>query len=215
MPLEFFAEDFSFERYVEWLLDVPMYFVYRDGRYIDLAGQSFRAFMGGRLPGDGIGQATIGDFADHMTTAFTDVRVKRFLEMRGADAGSPAMMLAQSALWVGLLYDDAALAAAESLVREQPWEAYRTLRAAVPRAGLGAAWGGGTLRDLARRVVAIAGDGLRARARRNSAGADESVYLAPLHDIAAGAPTQAEHWLGRYHGAWHGDLSRIFAEAAI
>jgi glutamate--cysteine ligase len=213
MPAVFFAENFGFERYVEWLLDVPMYFVYRNGAYIDLAGQSFRAFMAGDITG--AGPATIGDFADHMTTAFTDVRVKRFLEMRGADAGSTPMMLAQSALWVGLLYDDAALAAAESLVREQPWEAYRTLRADVPRFALGAAWAGGTVRDLAARVVAIARDGLRARARLDPAGRDESVYLAPLEDIAAGAPTQAEHWLARWANDWGGDVSRIFAESAI
>jgi glutamate--cysteine ligase len=215
MPAVFFAEDFGFERYVEWLLDVPMYFVYRDGAYIDLAGQSFRAFIAGELGDTGAGTATIGDFADHMTTAFTDVRVKRFLEMRGADAGSPAMMLAQSAFWVGLLYDDAALAAAESLVREQPWESYRAVRGVVPRLALGAPWAGGTLRDLAVRAVAIARDGLRARARLDAAGRDESVYLMPLEEIAAGAPTQAEAWLARFHGTWGGDASRIFAEAAI
>jgi len=213
MPAVFFAEDFGFERYVEWLLDVPMYFVYRDGTYIDLAGQSFRTFMTDGIPQ--AGPATIGDFADHMTTAFTDVRVKRFLEMRGADAGSPAMMLAQSAFWVGLLYDDAALAAALSLVHEQPWEAYRAVRGVVPRLALGAPWDGGRLRDLAVRAVAIARDGLRARARLDAAGRDESVYLAPLEEIAAGAPTQAERWLARFHGSWGGDASRIFAEAAI
>jgi len=208
-----FEDGFGFERYVDYALDVPMYFVYRDGTYIDLAGQSFRTFMTDGIPQ--AGPATIGDFADHMTTAFTDVRVKRFLEMRGADAGSPAMMLAQSAFWVGLLYDDAALAAALSLVHEQPWEAYRAVRGVVPRLALGAPWGGGRLRDLAVRAVAIARDGLRARARLDAAGRDESVYLAPLEEIAAGAPTQAERWLARFHGSWGGDASRIFAEAAI
>jgi glutamate--cysteine ligase len=135
--------------------------------------------------------------------------------MRGADAGTPEMMLAQSALWVGLLYDEAALAAADALAREQPWAAYRALRSAVPRLALGAPWAGGTARDLARRVVAIARDGLRARARRDAAGRDESVYLAPLEEIAAGAPTQAERWLERFHGPWRGDVRRIYAEAAI
>jgi glutamate--cysteine ligase len=215
MPAEFFEEDFGFERYVEWLLDVPMYFVYRNGGYIDLAGQSFRAFIAGKLADTGAGIATIGDFADHTTTAFTDVRVKRFLEMRGADAGTPAMMLAQSALWVGLLYDAAALAAADALVREQPWEAYRALRAAVPRRALDAPWAGGPLRDLARRVIAIAKDGLRARALRDDAGHDESVYLAPLDSLADGAPTQAQHWLKRFHTVWEGDAGRIFAEAVV
>jgi glutamate--cysteine ligase len=123
MPKLMFAEDFGFEQFVQWLLDVPMYFILRDGRYIDMAGASFRDFMAGRLQERAGGAAaTVGDFADHITTVFTDVRLKRFLEMRGADAGSPAMMLAQSALWVGLLYDEAALAAAEALVRRWPWE---------------------------------------------------------------------------------------------
>lgn len=215
IPPVFFAEDFGFERYVEWLLDVPMYFVYRDNKYIDVAGQSFRDFMAGKLANSAVGVATIGDFADHMTTAFTDVRVKRFLEMRGADAGSPEMMVAQSALWVGLLYDDAALSAADALVRRAPWEDYRALRLAVPREGMSARWQGGALRDLAREVLAIARDGLRARGRRNSSGQDETLHLAPLEAIVAGGPTQAEHWLSRYHGVWRGDVRRLLDEAAI
>ena len=213
MPAAFFAEDFGFERYVDWLLDVPMYFVSRNGGYLDLAGRSFRDFMAGGIPEAGV--ATVGDFADHMTTAFTDVRVKRFLEMRGSDAGNPGMMVAQSALWVGLLYDSATLAAADRLVRRHPIAEFAALRARVPREGLAAAWQSGTLRDLAREVVALASDGLRARARQDGDGEDERRYLAPLAAIAAGAPTQAEAWLERYHGAWNGDLSRIFAEAAI
>ncbi len=215
MPPAFFDEGFGFERYVEWLLDVPMYFVVRNGRYIDLAGVPFRSFMTGAFADGEAGRATVGDFADHMTTAFTDVRVKRFLEMRGADAGTPAMMLAQSALWVGLLYDEAALQAAESLVREHPWTAYAALRPLVPRQGLATRWASGTLRALAAAVVAIARDGLRARGRRDAAGNDESLYLAPLEAIVAGAPTQAEHWLALYHGRWREDVRPIFSEAAI
>ena len=215
IPSAFFAEDFGFERYVQWLLDVPMYFVHRDGRYIDLAGQSFRRFLAGDLADLVTGPARVGDFADHMTTAFSDVRVKRFLEMRGADAGSLDMMVAQSAFWVGLLYDDAALTAADALVRRHPWADYQKLRGRVPRDALGSAWQGGTLRDLARAAVTIAGDGLRARHRLDGTGRDESVHLAPLQDIAAGAPTQAERWLERFRGPWGGDVSRIFAEAAI
>ncbi len=215
MPPVMFEEDFGFERYVEWLLDVPMYFVERYGAYKDVAGESFREYMAGRRPHIGNGRATMGDFADHMTTAFTDVRVKRFLEMRGSDAGRPDLMVAQSALWVGLLYDDAALAAADALVRLQPWTAYQALRAEVPRLALDAPWAGGTVRDLARDVVAIARDGLRGRARRNEDAEDESVYLAPLDPMVKGGPTQAEHWLSRYHGAWQGDASRIFAEARL
>ncbi len=215
MPAFMFEEGFGFERYVEWLLDVPMYFVERDGTYQDAAGESFREYMAGRRPHIGGGRATMGDFADHMTTAFTDVRIKRFLEMRGSDAGRPDMMVAQSALWVGLLYDDAALAAADALVRREPWSAYQTLRAEVPRLALAAPWAGGTVRELARDMVAIARDGLRARARHNAQGQDEAGYLEPLEMLVHGAPNQAEHWLERYHGPWRGDASRIFSEAAI
>lgn len=219
IPPVFFEDGFGFERYAQWLIDeVPLYFVMRDGAYVDLAGQSFRALMDGTLDhpqAAAIGPATIGDFADHMTTAFTDVRLKRFLEMRGADAGSPAMMLAQSALWVGLLYDPAALDAAAALVAARPWTEFAALRGVVPRLGLGAPWGAGTLRDLARDVLAIARDGLRARRRLDSAGQDETGYLAPLAAIAEGAPNQAEAWLARFHGVWGGDVTRIFAEAAV
>jgi glutamate--cysteine ligase len=215
IPRVMFEPGFGFERYVEWLVDhVPMYFVYRDGRYVDVAGASFRDFMNGRLH-NVAGAATVGDFADHVTTVFTDVRIKRFLEMRGADAGRADMMVAQSAFWVGLLYDEVALTAVEALLRDATWEDAVTLREAVPRQGLGAAWPGGTLRDLAQDVVAIARDGLRARRRYNVAALDESVYLVPVETIVSGAPTQAEHWLARYHRAWQGNVRRIFGEAAI
>lgn len=216
IPAVMFENGFGFERYAQWLVDnVPMYFAYRNGKYIDLAGRSFRSFMNGTLGNTEVGEATIGDFADHMTTVFTDVRLKRFLEMRGSDAGSLEMMVAQSALWVGLLYDPAALEAASKLVAARPWTEFAALRPLVPRTGINTPWQGGTLRDLARDVVAIATQGLKARARRRADGADESIYLAPLAAIAEGAPTQAEHWLARYHGAWQGDASKILAEAAI
>ncbi len=217
IPAVAFEDGFGFARYVEWLLDVPTYFVVRDGRFVDVAGASFRDHLAGRLEKDGVSlaPATMGDFADHVTTVFTDVRLKRFLEMRGADAGSPEMMLAQSALWVGLLYDPAALAAAASLLRARPWRDFAGLRSEVPRLGLAAPWGRGSLRDLAREVVAIAVEGLHARARRNHRGDDEAGYLAPLEAIVAGGPTQAERWLERYRTEWDGDLAPIFPEAAI
>jgi glutamate--cysteine ligase len=224
IPPVMFEDGFGFERYAEYLVDsVPMYFIYRNGEYIDVAGSRFRDFMAGRLPhlgatqGLGATEATVGDFADHMTTVFTDVRIKQFLEMRGADAGLPEMMLAQSALWVGLLYDAAALAASESLLRGAGWKDAVAMREAVPRQGLGTKlpWREGDLRDLARDVVAVARDGLRARARRDTSGDDESAYLVPLEAIASGAPNQAEHWLERFHGAWGEDVHEIFAEAAI
>ena len=216
IPQVMFEDGFGFERYARWMVDeVPMYFVYRAGRYIDVAGRSFRDYMNGKLHAETGAEPTIGDFADHVTTVFTDVRIKRFLEMRGADAGRPDMMLAQSALWVGLLYDDAALTAAEALLRGAGWEDANAMRAAVPELGLATTWRGRTLRELARDVVAIARDGLNARGRLNAAGETETVYLDPLVDIAAGAPTQAEYWLGRYRDVWGGDVTRIFAEAAI
>ncbi|CAI9120675.1 glutamate--cysteine ligase [Brytella acorum] len=209
MPACVFQDDFGFQAYVDWVLDVPMYFVLRGGEMIDVAGASFRDWLDGRGAG-ALAQLTptLGDFEDHLTTVFPDVRLKQFLEMRGADAGTPEMMLAQSALWVGLLYSDAALTAAEALVREQPWSTYETLRADVPRHAMDAAFPG-TLRKLAAHVVTIAEEGLRAR------GLGEEIYLAPLHEIAAGGPTQAEHWLGLYNGAWNRDVRPIFEAAAI
>jgi glutamate--cysteine ligase len=203
------ALDFSFERYVEWVLDVPMYFVTRDGALIDVAGASFRDYLAGKVPALAGLTPTLGDFADHLTTVFPDVRLKRFLEMRGADAGNPAMMLAQSALWVGLLYDAAAQSAAAALTARYPAETFVALRHDVPRLGLATPFARGTLRDLARDVVATARGGLHAR------GLGEETLLSPLEEIAAGAPTQAENWLEQYHGPWKGDVTRIFAAAAI
>jgi glutamate--cysteine ligase len=216
IPPIMLEEGFGFERFVGWLIDqVPMYFVYRDGRYIDVAGASFRDFIDGRVPAlTGI-TPTVGDFADHVTTAFTDVRVKRFLEMRGADAGRADMMVAQSALWVGLLYDEAALTAAGSLVRGMTWEEAVTLRAAVPKQGLAARFRTGTLRDLAREVIAIARDGLRARNQCDENHNDESIHLAPLLEIAGGGPVQAESWIARNRSVWKGDISKVLSEAAI
>jgi glutamate--cysteine ligase len=216
IPRVMFEPGFGFERYAEWLVnEVPMYFVYRDGRYVDVAGVSFRDFMAGRSHHLAGTVATIGDFADHLTTVFNDVRIKRFLEMRGADAGRAEMMVAQSAFWVGLLYDNAALAAAEALLRDVTWEEAVAMRSLVPREGLAGPWRRGSLRDLAAAAVEIANDGLRSRRKYNLNGADESIHLAPIQKIVAGKPTQAEHWLARYHQAWQGDIRRIYSEAAI
>jgi glutamate--cysteine ligase len=209
VPRIMLEENFGFERYVEWLLDVPMYFVAREGRLIDVAGASFRDYMAGRVEALRGITPTVGDFADHITTTFPEVRLKRFLEMRGADAGSPAMMVAQSAFWVGLLYDAAALEAAVALCRRYAVEDFLALRGTVPRQGLAAPFAGATLRGLARDAVEIAQDGLRAR------GLDEARYLAPLQTIAEGGPVQAEAWLARYHGEWRGDVTRIFEAAAV
>ena len=207
IPAVAFEPGFGFERFAEWVLDVPMYFVMRDGRWLDAAGKSFRDFMAGRLdilPGE---FATMGDFADHVTTAFTEVRLKRFLEMRGMDAGSPAMLMAASALWVGLIYDDAAQKAAAALVRDWTVAEIRALRAEVPRTALRAAMRGRPVREIAGEVVAIARDGLRAR------GLGEEVYLAPLEEIVGSGLTQAERWLHLYERAWGGDASRLLLAA--
>ncbi len=209
IPAVAFEQGFGFERFADWLLDVPMYFIVRDGQFIDAAGASFRAFLKGGLPALQGQVATMGDFADHVTTAFTDVRLKRFLEMRGADAGSSAMLLAQPALWTGVLYDNAAQKAALSLIRGWTVEEMRTLRNAVPEQALTAPIRGRTVRDVARDLVAIAADGLRAR------GLGEEMYLAPLEEIVASGKTQADRWLDRYERAWGGDVSRIFGEAEV
>ncbi len=208
MPGFMFEPGFGFERYVEWLLDVPMYFVLRDGSYEDMTGRSFRAFMAE-------GAATLGDFADHMTTVFTDVRLKQFLEMRGADAGRAAMMVAQSAFWTGLLYDDAALLAAERRMLEHSAADYLALRAAVPAQALDAPFGSGTVRSLARDLVVIAGEGLSARSCRDKNGDDERKYLTPLLPLIEGGPTQAEMWLTRYQNEWAGDASQMLVDGAI
>lgn len=210
MPDCVFQPGFGFEAYVNWALDVPMYFIVREGRILDVAGASFRDWLAGR--GAGVladYRPTIGDFEDHLTTLFPDVRLKQFLEMRGADAGAPELMLAQSAFWVGLLYDSSALDAAWALVTEEPWESYRALRAIVPQRAMNAPFASGGLRALGQRVLAIAEYGLKQR------GLGEEQYLAPLQTIAEGGPTQAEYWLERYQHVWAGDVRRIFDEAAI
>jgi glutamate--cysteine ligase len=209
IPAVVFEPGFGFERFAEWLLEVPMYFVMRDGKWLDAAGRSFRAFLDGRLdilPGE---RATIGDFADHVTTAFTDVRLKRFLEMRGSDAGSPAMLVAQPALWVGLLYDAAAQKAAAALVRDWTVEEIRALRLAVPRQALAAEIRGRRVREVARDVLSIARDGLRAR------GLGEEVYLAPLEEIAESGLTQADRLLQLYERAWGGDAAEALLHAEV
>ncbi|MBO1081006.1 glutamate--cysteine ligase [Roseomonas haemaphysalidis] len=209
IPAVAFEQGFGFERFVDYVLDVPMYFIMRDGRWIDCAGASFRDFMAKGLPAQPGVSATMGDWADHVTTVFTDVRLKRFLEMRGADAGSPEMLHALPAFWTGLLYDPAALAAAGALVRDWPVAEMQALRVAVPEGGLTTPFGGRTVREVAADAVAIARDGLKAR------GLGEEVYLAPLEEIVATGETQADKWLRLFHGEWRGDVSRIFAAAAI
>ncbi|HSE78534.1 MAG TPA: glutamate--cysteine ligase [Alphaproteobacteria bacterium] len=210
-----FEPGMGFERYLDYILDVPMYFVYRDGRYVDVAGRSFRDFLAGRLAGFEGQLPTIGDFADHVTTAFPEVRLKRYLELRGADGGPWSRLCALPALWVGLLYDAESLDQAAELVKDWTIEDMRNLRRDVPWLALKAPIRGGTVQDVAKQVVALARDGLRRRARRDRAGAsDESHFLDVLTEIAESGRTPAEEKLERYHGVWGRSVDAIFREYA-
>jgi len=211
-----FEDGFGYERYADYALDVPMYFVFRDGQYIDAAGQSFRDFLKGRLPALPGELPTIGDWNDHLSTAFPEVRMKSFLEMRGADGGPWNRICALPALWVGLLYDDDALDAAWDVVKDWSMEAREQLRNDVPRLGLKAPLPGGqTLQDIAAQVLDISRAGLAGRKRLNGAGDNESGYLAPLDEIVARGQTHAERMLERYNGDWAGDVSRVYAEESF
>ncbi len=211
-----FEDGFGYERYADYALDVPMYFVYRDGRYIDAAGQSFRDFLKGELPALPGEKPRISDWTDHLSTAFPEVRLKSFLEMRGADGGPWSRICALPALWVGLLYDQSTLDAAWDLVKAWSLAERQTLRDAVPARGLAAPIpGGGTLGDIAGQVLDIATAGLTARARLNGAGDNESGYLDPLREVVASGRTPAEALLERYHGAWGGDVSPIYDEMSF
>jgi glutamate--cysteine ligase len=192
-----------------------MYFVYRDDRYIDVAGASFRDFLAGKLKALPGVRPTLDDWADHLTTLFPDVRLKRFLEMRGADAGAFPQILALPALWVGLLYDRTALSAAADLIADWTEEERQGLRAAVPRLGLKAPFRGGTARDVARDMVALAQAGLARRARRDLFGKDEAKYLAPLAEIVETGRSASDRLLADYRGAWHEDIDNIFTTAVL
>ncbi|MFL0585131.1 glutamate--cysteine ligase [Sphingomonas olei] len=211
-----FEDGFGYERYADYMLDVPMYFVYRDGKYIDAAGLSFRDFLKGELsvlPGE---LPTLDDWNDHLSTAFPEVRLKTFLEMRGADGGPWNRICALPALWVGLLYDQGALDAAWDLVKHWSMEARQALRDSVPRLGLDAPVAGrGTLRDIAAEVLDIANAGLAARARLNSSGDNETGFLDPLRDIVRTGKVPAQQLLDRYNGAWGGDVSKVYEEQSF
>jgi glutamate--cysteine ligase len=211
-----FEDGFGYERYLDYALGVPMYFVYRDGKYIDVAGQCFRDFLEGRLaalPGE---TPLVSVFTDHLSTIFPEVRLKSFLEMRGADGGPWSRICALPALWVGLLYDSTALDAAWDEVKDWSLAERQILRDAVPQRGLKAEVpGGGTLLDLGRRVLAIAEIGLNARAGLNASGDNESGFLDPLREILASGVTPAERLLERYHGDWAGDIRRIYEEESF
>ena len=209
-----FDAGFGYERYAEYMLDVPMYFVYRDGRYIDASGLSFRDFMAGKLsvlPGE---TPKMGDWKDHLTTAFPEVRLKTFLEMRGADSGPQSRICALPALWVGLLYDSTALDAAWDMVKSWSIADQQRLRDEVPRLGLKAqAPDGRSVQALALEVLAIAADGLKRRQRLDASGENEAGFLQPLWEIAHSGKTLAERHLDAFHTRWGGRIDPIFEEA--
>jgi glutamate--cysteine ligase len=213
--LDFVFEDgFGFERYVDYLLDVPMYFSYRGGEYVDLSGRSFRKFLRGELaelPGE---KPTMKDWADHMTTAFPEVRLKKYLEMRGADGGPWNRLCALPAFWVGLLYDSTALDAAWDLVKDFTMEERHALRDGVPKHALKLPFRKATVRELALEALKIAGQGLARRNRLNATGASEAVFLEPLVEFAMANETPAERKLALYHGAWKGSVDPVFKEFA-
>jgi glutamate--cysteine ligase len=210
-----FAPGMGFERYVDYALDVPMYFVKRGEVYHDVAGASFRDLLDGRLaalPGE---RATVSDWANHLSTIFPEVRLKRYLEMRGADVGPPERIVALAAFCFGLFYDKDALAAASDLAHGWTAGDLLRLRDEVPRLGLNSRVASRPLVDVAREILAIARGGLERRAQRDAAGRDETVYLAPLERIAAEGRTPAEAWIDRFEGPWKGAIDPIFAEALI
>jgi len=209
-----FDDGMGFERYVDWMLDVPMYFVYRDGRYLDASGQSFRDFIAGRLPALPGERPTLGDWADHLTTAFPEVRLKRYLEMRGADGGPWRRLCALPAFWAGLLYDDAALDGAWELVKGWDAAEREQLRRDVARLGLKAAVGGRTAREIAVDALALSAAGLRRRQRFNDSGRDESIFLDTLISTAESGRTPAEDMLEAYHGRWNESVDPLFKEYA-
>ncbi|MFT4256491.1 MAG: glutamate--cysteine ligase [Pseudoxanthomonas sp.] len=209
-----FDEGFGYERYVDYILDVPMYFSYRDGVYVDASGKSFRKFLRGELdvlPG---ALPTLRDWSDHLTTAFPEVRMKKFLEMRGADAGPWNRLCALPAFWVGLLYDDAALDAAWDLVKDFTMAERHALRDGVPRHALKLPFRGVSVRELAIEALKISAAGLRRRARLNANGSDESRFIEPLIEIADANQTAAERKLALFAGEWNGDIDRVFREFA-
>ncbi len=209
-----FEDGMGFQRYVDYALDVPMYFVYRDGEYIDALGQSFRDFLKGELPALPGQKPTLSDWADHLTTIFPEARIKKFMEMRGADGGPWRRICALPAFWVGILYNSTSLDAAWDLAKDWDTEMREGLRVAASEAGLQAEFNGVKMMDLAHEMVAISRAGLSARARAGAGGLvpDETHFLNALEESLETGQTPADELLEKYHGAWNGDLRKIYAE---
>jgi glutamate--cysteine ligase len=209
-----FEDGMGFERYADYALDVPMYFVKREDEYIDVAGMSFRDLLDGKLPGRENLRATVSDWANHVSTIFPEVRLKRYLEMRGADAGPWRRLPALPAFWVGILYDDVSLDAAWDLVKGWSVQERQALRDAVPRAGFKAQIRGRAMLDLARECLRLAEAGLKRRKRFDNDGRDETRYLRPLQEFVARGITPAEELLEKYHGPWGRSVEPVFDENA-
>jgi glutamate--cysteine ligase len=210
-----FSPDFGFADYVDWALDVPMYFVIRDGRYHDMTHMTFRQFMDGAARNEITdGMPTMGDWANHLSTLFPDVRLKRFLEMRGADGGPWRRICALPAFWVGLLYDSQALEAAETLTANWSYEEVRAMREAVPAQGIDTPFRGAILRELGREVLDISRMGLKNRKRTNRDGFDETTFLSTLDEVVARGTTTAQVMLDAYHTRWGGSIEPAFLEYA-
>ncbi len=209
-----FEDGMGFERYVDYALDVPMYFVYRDGKYIDALGMSFRDFLRGELPALPGEKATLSDWADHLTTIFPEARIKKFMEMRGADGGPWRRLCALPAFWTGIMYDSSSLDAAWDLVKDWTAEQREALRVAASVDALQAKVDGIDMHDLARKVLDISEAGLKARARPGAEGLipDETHFLNALRESIDSGQTPADELLARYNGDWNGDLSKIYAE---
>jgi glutamate--cysteine ligase len=210
-----FDEGFGFEQYVDYALDVPMYFVRREGKYIDASGLSFRDFMAGKLPILPGELPAMDDFDDHISTIFPEVRLKTFLEMRGADAGPHSMLCALSAFWVGILYDQQALDGAWELVKGFNAAERQALRSAVPMQALDAPIRNTTAKALAKEAIKLAAGGLARRGNLDAKGRDETLFLKELQEIADSGRTQAHHLLAKYNGPWKRDITRAFAETRV
>ncbi|HDZ72744.1 MAG TPA: glutamate--cysteine ligase [Aurantimonas coralicida] len=206
-----FKDDFTYRDYAEWALDVPMYFVTRDGRYTDATDVTFRQFMDGALKGRvSDPEPQMGDWVNHLSTLFPDVRLKRFIEMRGADGGPWRRICALPAYWVGLLYDEATLGAVEALTRDWSFEEVSAMRAEVPRSGFRTPFRDGTVLDLARETLKLSRQGLVARRCLNEEGNDESHFLAPLEEVAARGTTSGEELVRLYEEQWDRSMERVF-----
>ncbi len=204
----------GFERYVDYILDVPMYFVYRDDKYLNAAGLSFRDFLAGKLavlPGQ---RPTIKDWEDHLTTVFPEVRLKRYMEMRGADGGPWRRLCALPALWAGIFYHDESLDAAWDIVKDWTAQERQKLRDDVPREGLYASIRGQSVQEIAKQVLQLAHLGLNARGRLNSAGDNETGFLEPLEEIAESGISPAERKLRLFNNGWRGSVDAAFRECA-